>query len=122
MIRASFHRQPLVDGSNGYRPPLHALRMDEFERFPDDDVVEALRAMEVRLVAIDLDAPGAPSRADWATRLSEARRRLPGRIARTTLVDHWFVVELTPTPEETALSVPSIGAARWPEEATVGRQ
>jgi hypothetical protein len=111
MIHAAMHRQPLVNGSNGYFPPLYNLRMREVERFPDADVVAALRAMQVRYVAIDMRSRYAAARGDWPALLDTARRNPPNEIGPAQIVGDRLVVELAAPPANVLPTVPNLGAA-----------
>jgi len=109
MLEAAFHHQPLVNGNNGYFPPRHRLRLRELERFPDDDVLAALRAMQVRCVAIDPESFPPSAGEDWPAALERLRARRPEAIERFLRVGRWWVVVLTPPPPGSPLRLPAIG-------------
>jgi hypothetical protein len=109
MVEAAFILQPLVNGTNGYFPPLHRLRMFELERFPADDTIDALRTMHVRLVAIDPRGFPPAEGGDWDAALEAARRRRPEAIESLQIVGGWRVATLAPSGEP--LRLPDIGAA-----------
>jgi hypothetical protein len=52
LLHATWHRQPFVNGSNGYFPPGFARTMAELEDFPSPASLERLRTMRVRYVVI----------------------------------------------------------------------
>jgi hypothetical protein len=112
ILQAAFHHQPLVNGTNGYFPPLHRARLRELERFPAADVLAALRAMHVRLVAIDPSVFPAPAGEDWGVTLARARADHPDALARIFRVDRWWVVELPPPPPGSAPILPAIGGVK----------
>jgi hypothetical protein len=130
MFKAAFHRQPLVNGSNGYFPPLYRVRMDELARFPAADVLDALVAMHVRYVAIDARAMAAPGPneapdgvpgVDWVKTLARARASQPDVIRGYFRLDDpgsgaaWWIVELPAPPLDRAPTIPDIGQARMPK-------
>jgi hypothetical protein len=130
MLKAAFHRQPLVNGSNGYFPPLYWARMDELARFPAADVLEAPVAMHVRYVAIDARAMAAPGSheasggvpgVDWTKTLARAQASRPDvirgyfRLDDPGSGDAWWIVELPAPPLDRPPTIPDIGQARMPK-------
>lgn len=120
MYRAIAHRQPLVNGYDGYWPADFPHRMALACRLPDPDAVAALReATGVRLVLVHTAAPRALDRASrppygckeaadraaaWKA-LGESRGRPDLALVAVDGPDLLFAIP--PAPPQPAASVPS---------------
>jgi len=98
MNEASWLRQPIMNGYNGYMPPGHMAALGRLaDAFPDAWAVDRLRQLGVRFVVVNLDEAAGPPRAaggeaisSWdATRLA----RLPQGLAARTL-GNYVVIDL----------------------------
>lgn len=72
---STFHWKPLVNGYSGYYPPWYALRLVDFQGFPDAHSLEVLRRMDVTYVVAHLSNDRAIERAKFVSHL-EAQREL----------------------------------------------
>lgn len=75
MLHATWHWQPMVNGSNGFYPPNQVGRMKVLAGFPGEDAVELLEELRVRYVVVDLDSEKlGPDAEVW---MREAAQQLP---------------------------------------------
>jgi hypothetical protein len=118
MLIAAWQHQPMINGNNGYYPPLHKTRMARLSAFPAPAAIDELAAMHVRLVIIDLQADDSAADAAWLAVIDRARAARPGLILRTWLQSDLRIVELAPPPPGSAPRLSGLpeGAAVREEE------
>ena len=94
MLEAAWLRQPLLNGSNGYFPPMHiAVTLSLIQSFPNPYALGALRALGTRFVVINTAEATRPSPGWGPERLDPMLRALPPELHPTTM-GHYLVLDL----------------------------
>lgn len=92
MLHATWHRQPIVNGSNGYMPPGQMTLLRTLANFPDRESLAKLTEIRVRYVVIDT-AEEKNDVANYAARLTQALNAL-GSGANVKGMGRHLVVDL----------------------------
>ncbi len=81
MLHATWHRQPIMNGTNGFFPPGHPRLLRELAAFPEGETIERLRERRVRYVVITRAAADGDGFGWPEERLARTRQTLGGRLA-----------------------------------------
>lgn len=94
MLHATWHRQPVVNGSNGFFPFKHRSLLRELEKFPAPEAVAKLREIRVKYVVVDGAAMWGTEERERNAGIAKLRARLEGVGAGIQVIGEYVVVDL----------------------------